>query len=87
MGAGAMNAATAWTEIPKQMGEASAKHNPLVGATVGLGEGVVKGMVRGASGVVDMATFGLPPYDKPLMQPAYEVKKPEEGFKVNLLNW
>jgi len=87
MGVGAMNAATAWTEIPKQMGETSAKHNPLIGATVGLGEGIVKGMIRGASGVADIATFGLPPYDKPLMQPAYEVKQPEKGFKVNVLSW
>ena len=87
IGVGAMNAATSWTEVPKQMGEVSAKYNPLLGATVGLGEGLVKGLARGASGIVDMATFSLPPYNKPLMQPAYQVAKPDDGFKVNLLDW
>ena len=75
IGVGAMNAATSWTEVPKEIGELSAKTNPLVGATVGFGAGLVKGLARGAAGVVDMATFGVPPYDKPLMQPAYQQAK------------
>ncbi len=87
IGLGALNAATSWAEIPKQINAVSQKHNPLVGATVGLGEGIVTGLVRGASGVVDMATFTLPPYDKPLIEPAYQVKKPDQGFKVSLLSW
>jgi putative exosortase-associated protein (TIGR04073 family) len=87
MGAGALNAATSWTEIPKQIGEVSQEYNPLLGVTIGLGEGIMLGLARGASGVADMATFTLPPYDKPLINPEYKVAEPEKGLQLDLVRW
>jgi hypothetical protein len=35
-----------------------------------------------------MATFGISPYDEPVMKPVYEVRHPEEeGFKIVLFEW
>ena len=87
MGLGVINAATSWTDIPIEIAETSAKDNLLSGITFGFVKGLASGFTRGAAGVVDVATFGLPPYQKPLMEPEYEVKRPEEGFKIDILRW
>ena len=87
MGVGMINAATSWTEVPRQVAEVSEKDNVLAGWTLGFGEGVVSGIARGVSGAFDMATCGLPPYDKPLMEPEYKVRQPDQGFKIDLIRW
>jgi len=87
MGSGVINVTTAWVELPKEITDVSERHNILAGWTVGLGRGMVLGLVRGTAGVIDVATFGVPPYNKPAMKPAYTVQKPEEGFKIEILKW
>jgi len=87
MGMGMINAATSWTELPRQVARVSEEDNALAGWTLGLGAGVVTGLARGVSGAFDMATCGLPPYDQPLMEPEYKVKQPNEGFKIELIKW
>ena len=88
MGEGAINAATSWTDVPGQMAQVSEEHNILLGCTLGLGEGLVSGIIRGVSGAYDIATCGLPPYDEPTVKPKYKVNDPQkEGFKVKLLSW
>jgi putative exosortase-associated protein (TIGR04073 family) len=87
MGLGMINAATSWTELPRQVARVSEEDNALVGWTLGFGEGLVSGLARGMSGALDMATFGVPPYDKPLMSPEYSVKQPNKGFKIELIKW
>lgn len=87
IGIGAMNAATSWVDIPKRMTEVSDRYNLFAGFTFGFGEGLVYSLNRGVSGVLDMATFGLPPYDEPTIKPEYKVDKPQNGFKVKILEW
>jgi len=87
MGVGIINTTTSWADIPGKVAEVSERDNIFLGITLGLGEGIVSGVARGASGVADVATFGLAPYDKPLMEPQYKVNNPNEGFKVDLLKW
>jgi putative exosortase-associated protein (TIGR04073 family) len=87
MGVGIINASTSWADIPGKVAEVSERDNIFLGVTLGFGEGIVSGVARGASGVADVATFGLAPYDKPLMEPEYKVDNPNEGFKVDLLKW
>lgn len=84
---GAINTATSWADIPKQISEVSQQENIFLGLTMGFGQGLVLGLARGMSGVVDMATCGLPPYDEPLMKPEYKVEQPEKEFKVALFQW
>ena len=87
MGIGMLNAATAWTDLPRGMARVSRNDNLLMGMTLGLGEGVVSAIGRGAAGVIDMATFGLPPYEEPLVTPEYRTENPNEELKVKLLSW
>ncbi|MDD4899365.1 MAG: exosortase system-associated protein, TIGR04073 family [Candidatus Omnitrophica bacterium] len=88
MSDGVLNTTTAWTDIPKRVSTVSQESNIVAGVVVGFSEGLVNGMARGASGVIDIATCGVPPYDEPLMKPEYKVKKPQQdGFKINLLKW
>jgi len=87
-GAGFINAATCWADIPKQISDTTQESNIFMGLTVGFGKGLVVGAARGVSGVYDITTSGLPPYDEPVMQPEYKVEHPQtEGFRVNLMQW
>lgn len=87
-GIGAMNTLTAWADIPTEMQKVGEEQNDVFAAcTLGLVQGVVYSIQRGTAGVYDMATFGLPPYDEPMMEPEYKVEKPQDGFKVSLLKW
>lgn len=88
LGDGVLNVATCWTDAPKQADKVTQDKGALEGYTVGLGEGVVKGIVRVVAGAYDTATFMLPPYDEPMMKPEYSVNQPnKEGLKVALLSW
>jgi putative exosortase-associated protein (TIGR04073 family) len=87
MGQGAINTLTSWADVPKKISEESKERSLIAGCTLGLGEGVALGLARTASGVYDMATFSVSPYDRPLMNPEYKVEHPEEGFKVKLIKW
>ena len=87
MGDGVMNVATSWADVPAKIAEVSERDNLFLGVTLGFGEGIVEGLARGASGVADTATFGMPPYDKPLMRPEYKVENTDKPFKVNLISW
>jgi putative exosortase-associated protein (TIGR04073 family) len=87
MSTGFVNTTTGFVDVPFKIGEESEKSNPLVGWTLGFGEGFVKGVARTGAGIIDMVTFALPPYDEPLIQPEYKVEKPDEGFRINILSW
>ena len=71
LGRGLINGATGWCEYPKQIVETSKEDNIAVGLTWGQLKGVGMGIARTGLGVYDTATFFLPPYDKPVMEPKY----------------
>ncbi|MDD4182815.1 MAG: exosortase system-associated protein, TIGR04073 family [Candidatus Omnitrophica bacterium] len=87
MGVGIINTTTSWADVPQKVAEVSERDNIFLGVTLGLGEGIVSGLARGASGVADVATFGLAPYNRPAIEPAYKVENPNEGFKIDLFKW
>lgn len=88
LGNGVINLATCWTDVPRRMNEVSEERSVLEGYTIGFGEGILLGILRGAAGTYDTATCVLPPYDEPLMQPKYSVNQPsKDGLKITLLNW
>jgi len=87
-GDGVLNAVSAWVDIPYYISEESANSNLLNGLTFGLGKGLVSGIAREAAGVVDATTCTFPPYNKPLMEPEYQVKHPDrDGLKIKILSW
>jgi len=87
-GDGALNAVSAWTDIPAEISYETADNNILSGLTFGLGRGVISGFTREAAGLVDLATCAFPPYNQPLVEPEYAVKHPDkDGLKITILSW
>jgi len=68
---GLVNLAFFWLEVPIQMGKTAKEENEFVGGTVGLAKGAFIGVLRFGTGVLDMVTFIIPPYNRPLMEPEY----------------
>lgn len=88
MSDGVINIATCWTDIPRRVTEVSKESNVVAGSTVGFAEGVVLGVARGISGIVDAATYPVDPDDKPMVKPMYTAKDPNENnAKIDLLKW
>ncbi|MBM3244648.1 MAG: exosortase system-associated protein, TIGR04073 family [Candidatus Omnitrophica bacterium] len=87
LGTGMINAATAWADIPQQIGKTTGEHNVLVGMTYGFGKGIVSGIKRGVSAAYDMSTCGLPPYDKPMVRPEFTSDNPNQDLKISVLKW
>ena len=71
LGNGLGNTLTGWMEIPRRISEVSQERDAFAGITIGTLTGAVYGAGRTAAGVLDTATFVVPPYDKPIMEPNY----------------
>jgi len=71
---GALNTTTGWTELPLQIFQQSSEH-PYLGTTYGFMEGLSRGLQRTLYGAWDSVTFLIPPYDKPVMEPATVFEK------------
>ncbi|MFA6281314.1 MAG: exosortase system-associated protein, TIGR04073 family [Candidatus Omnitrophota bacterium] len=78
LGRGVTNALTGVVEIPKQVYLVSMEKEPVTGATYGTAKGICYGLLRTAAGVYDTVAFAIPPYDKPIMEPAFVF----EGWKA-----
>lgn len=64
-GRGLGNIIIAPVEVPMAMAS-EAKKNPLLGLLTGPVAGVVNCVTRMTAGVVELITFPVPPYDRPL---------------------
>jgi len=81
LGRGLINTLTCWVEIPAEAVKVGQEKDPLTGCTLGVVEGFVTGIIRGATGIFDVATFMIPPYNKPIMKPEYALTSAFEKFK------
>lgn len=69
---GITNTTFFWLEAPAQMCQtAKEAENELVGGSLGLMKGIFTSFLRALTGIIDVATFIIPPYDRPLMDPEY----------------
>ena len=67
---GAVNTATGWLELANQpMLELKHNEQPLAGAFLGLGKGILAGLQRTGYGLSDALSFPLEPHDRPVMEP------------------
>ena len=66
---GVVNTATGILEVPLQVMDNDIQGNALVGAAGGFASGVAGAVTRTLSGLWDVVTFALPPYDKAIVQP------------------
>ena len=77
-GRGISNGLTFWIEVPKQIYLTARRRDPLTALVYGTGKGLVYGVWRGATGVFDMVSFLIPPYDSPLICPEFVFEGWEE---------
>lgn len=64
-----------WTEIPKNVVTTTKENkNPFWGLMVGIPRGALKGIVKTASGVIDVATCWTDSAAEPLVQPNLNLK-------------
>ena len=71
---GICNIIWGWTEIPKTVvGVANATNNPIKGLLIGLPAGLGRAVARVFSGAVDILTFPIGRYDKPMILPEMDV--------------
>lgn len=65
---GAINTTTGWTELPLEVAHQTSE-DPYRGLTYGFIDGISEGTQRTLYGAWDWATFVIPPYNKPKMEP------------------
>ncbi|MDD2752035.1 MAG: exosortase system-associated protein, TIGR04073 family [Candidatus Omnitrophica bacterium] len=73
-GRGMVNTLTCLLEIPGEAIKVGQEKDPLTGMTLGVVEGFCTAGIRGLTGLWDVVTFVIPPYNKPLMQPEYALQ-------------
>ena len=67
---GAVNTTTGWLELGHQpMLEIERNDNPVLGAFLGFGKGILAGIQRTGYGLSDALSFPLEPHDRPLLEP------------------
>lgn len=66
---GIVNTTTGWLEIPHQMHERKGDGTTVWWTIHGFLYGTIMGITRTLTGVYDIATFPIGPYDGPLLQP------------------
>ena len=71
LGRGALNTGTCFLEIPAGIYQVSQCKGPICGWTLGMAQGFVTTLLRGATGLFDVLTFAIPPYNKPILKPEY----------------
>jgi len=81
---GVINMATFWLEIPAEVAKVTKEQDPAAGATIGLVDGTLTGVVRGATAIFDTATFFVPSYTKPAMKPEYAWKAADDRIRALL---
>ena len=81
LGRGLINTVTCLIETPAGVYRVSSTKGAIVGWTLGLAEGLFTSLLRGASGILDVVTCVVPPYNKPLMQPEYAIDSFEESYR------
>ena len=77
---GVFNMSTFYFEVPAAVMRVSKeKDNYFIGSTIGTAQGFCACILRAVTAVFETATFLIPPYNKPIMQPEYSVQSLEKA--------
>ncbi|MBF0252929.1 MAG: exosortase system-associated protein, TIGR04073 family [Candidatus Omnitrophica bacterium] len=66
---GVGNTLFGWTEIPKRIVDQTKASNPIKGVLLGTFHGTCRAFARTTSGAMDIVTFPISGYDKPMVNP------------------
>ncbi|MDD5282289.1 MAG: exosortase system-associated protein, TIGR04073 family [Candidatus Omnitrophica bacterium] len=78
---GAINIITCPIELPASMLSVADEKGEIFGFFIGAAEGVFTALFRALSGIYDTATFLIPSYSKPIMEPEYAIQSLEDALK------
>ena len=78
---GVINIITCPIELPASMLSVADEKGEIFGFFIGAAEGVFTTLFRALSGLYDTATFLIPSYSKPIMQPEYAIQSLENTEK------
>ena len=78
---GVINIITSPVELPASMLSVADEKGEIFGFFIGAAEGVFTTLFRALSGLYDTATFLIPSYSKPIMQPEYALQSLENAQK------
>lgn len=71
---GGVNSLTFIAELPASIWDTIKNKGIAQGCTLGLAEGIVTSLARLGTGLFDVITFVIPPYDKPILTPEYAIQ-------------
>ncbi|MFA4888083.1 MAG: exosortase system-associated protein, TIGR04073 family [Candidatus Omnitrophota bacterium] len=74
------NLGTCYFEIPASMFNVAAEEGDFLGFFLGSVQGLFTTLFRALDGVFDTATFFVPPYNKPIMQPEYAYQSLKQAY-------
>ncbi|MDD5561256.1 MAG: exosortase system-associated protein, TIGR04073 family [Candidatus Omnitrophica bacterium] len=78
---GLINIVTSPVEIPASMLSVADEKGQIFGFVIGTAEGIFTTVFRALSGIYDTATFLIPSYSKPIMQPEYAMQSLDNAIK------
>lgn len=78
---GGANTLTFIAELPACIWDTIKNKGVVRGCTLGLAEGIFTSFARLGTGLYDVVTCLIPPYDKPLLEPEYAI----ESFKNKVI--
>ncbi|MDD5408686.1 MAG: exosortase system-associated protein, TIGR04073 family [Candidatus Omnitrophica bacterium] len=78
---GLINIVTCPVELPASMLSVADEKGQIFGFFIGTAEGLFTTLFRALSGIYDTATFLIPSYSKPIMQPEYALQSLDNAQK------
>jgi putative exosortase-associated protein (TIGR04073 family) len=84
---GLVNSLTFLVEIPASIFDVTKRKGGLAGATLGVADGFFTSFMRLGTGLFDLVTFPIPPYDKPLLKPEYAIDSAVDKMSSDSVDW
>ena len=84
---GLVNCLTFLVELPASICDVTKRKGPLLGSTLGLADGIATSFARLGTGLFDVITFPIPPYDKPLLKPEYAIDSAVDKMGSDVEEW
>ncbi len=78
---GMINTATCWAEIPAEVSKVAKEKDAVLGSTLGVVQGAFSMFLRGVTGIVEVLTCVVPPYNKALLKPDYALMRADEKIQ------
>jgi len=84
---GFVNTLTFLVELPASICDVTKRKGAVSGCTLGVADGIATSFVRLGTGLFDLVTFLIPPYNKPLLKPEYAIDSASDKMSSTAVDW